>query len=118
MVIGHKYGLKILVPLVITWKPSLKLWLITLVIRRMLAMDLCLKGWNQKLWENVERKTLVLTAKTGKSSGNGRPNGQVVENGERNVGTCARTYVGNCGNRLKTGYTVDGRVKRWLSVNR
>jgi hypothetical protein len=49
MVIGHKYGLKILVPLVITWKPSLKLWLITLVIRRMLAMNLCLKGWNQKL---------------------------------------------------------------------
>jgi len=37
MVIVYKYGLKILVPLVITWKPSLKLWLIMLAIRRILA---------------------------------------------------------------------------------
>ena len=78
------------------------------------------KGHSQnvgKLWSEdqvVGKRWSYRFTITGKSSGNGRPNGQVVENGERNVGTCARTYVGNCGNRLKTGYTV----KNWLSVKR
>jgi hypothetical protein len=43
MVIGYKYGLKILVPLGITWKPSLKLWLVTLV-------------GNEPLFERLEPK--------------------------------------------------------------
>ena len=63
------------------------------------------KRWYERPKRASRLGTVVRTAK---SSGNGR----------LNVGTCARTYVGNCGNRLKTGYTVDGRVKRWLSVNR
>jgi len=48
MVIGYLYGLKILVPLVITWKLSLKLWLITLVIRRIFG--------NEPLIERLEPK--------------------------------------------------------------
>ena len=60
------------------------------------------------MWENVGQNgkkgqvtvQIVRTAKSWKDSVL-EQNDQGMDNGERNVGTCARAYVGNCGNRQK-----------------
>ena len=73
------------------------------------------KRWSERPKRASRRKTVVRTTKSWKDSVL-EQNDQGVENSERNVGTCARAYVGNCGNRQKSGYTVDGTVKTWVSV--